>query len=98
MSDAAIDRGARRAARAVDAMRRGWPIRVTGADGANDLIAVESARDAALVRRAVYRGGGRTWLRAGAGIVGASTPERELEETREKLRSVSRFLVGEESP
>lgn len=48
MSDAAIDRGARRAARAVDAMRRGWPIRVTGADGAIDLIAVESARDAAL--------------------------------------------------
>ncbi|GAA1384655.1 salicylate synthase [Pseudonocardia kongjuensis] len=56
------------------------------------------ALDAALVLRAVYRGGGRTWLRAGAGIVGASTPERELEETREKLRSVSRFLVGEESP
>lgn len=55
------------------------------------------ALDAALVLRALYRANGRTWLRAGAGIVGASTPERELEETGEKLRSVSRFLVGEES-
>ncbi|MGW2545176.1 salicylate synthase [Kitasatospora sp. NPDC001574] len=49
--------------------------------------------DAALVLRSVYEHGGRTWLRAGAGIVADSTPERELEETREKLRSVSRFLV-----
>ncbi|MGW7056657.1 salicylate synthase [Streptomyces sp. NPDC054887] len=49
--------------------------------------------DAALVLRSVYRHEGRTWMRAGAGIVGHSTPERELEETREKMRSVSRFLV-----
>ncbi|HMN53947.1 MAG TPA: GTP cyclohydrolase II [Sphingopyxis sp.] len=48
MSDASEDRGARRAARAIDALRRGWPFRVGGADGALDLIAVESARDAAL--------------------------------------------------
>ncbi len=49
--------------------------------------------DAALVLRSVFRHGGRTWLRAGAGIVARSNPERELEETREKLLSVSRFLV-----
>jgi salicylate synthase len=49
--------------------------------------------DAALILRSVYRHQGRTWLRAGAGIVAHSRPERELEETREKLRSVSRFLV-----
>ncbi|GAB3497626.1 salicylate synthase [Amycolatopsis cihanbeyliensis] len=49
--------------------------------------------DAALVLRSVYRRGGRTWLRAGAGIVAQSAPDRELEETEEKLRSVSRFLV-----
>ncbi|MFE6358461.1 salicylate synthase [Streptomyces sp. NPDC057806] len=49
--------------------------------------------DAALVLRSVYRHEGRTWMRAGAGIVAHSTPERELEETREKMRSVSRFLV-----
>jgi salicylate synthase len=49
--------------------------------------------DAALVLRTVYRSAGRTWLRAGAGIVGESRPEREFEETCEKLRSVSRHLV-----
>ncbi|MEU5692037.1 salicylate synthase [Actinosynnema sp. NPDC020468] len=49
--------------------------------------------DAALVLRTVFTEHGRTWLRAGAGIVGLSTPERELEETREKLRSISGFLV-----
>lgn len=53
----------------------------------------DGALDAALVLRTVFDSGGHTWLRAGAGIVGQSTPERELEETREKLRSVSRFLV-----
>ncbi len=53
----------------------------------------EGALDAALVLRSVFRQEGRTWLRAGAGIVPQSDPERELEETREKLRSVSRFLV-----
>ncbi|MER8231367.1 salicylate synthase [Streptomyces sp. NPDC094049] len=49
--------------------------------------------DAALVLRSAYRKDGRTWLRAGAGIVGHSTPEREFEETCEKLDSVARFLV-----
>ena len=48
MSDAPEDRGARRAARAIDALRRGWPFRVSGPDGALDLLAIESARDAAL--------------------------------------------------
>ena len=37
--------------------------------------------------------GGRTWLRAGAGIVRDSDPYREFEETCHKLRSVSRHLV-----
>lgn len=47
MSDSAKDLGARNAARAIDALRRGWPFRLTGPDGALDLIAVESARDEA---------------------------------------------------
>jgi salicylate synthase len=51
------------------------------------------ALDAALVLRSVFRRDGRTWLRAGAGLVTSSTPDREYEETCEKLRSVSRFLV-----
>jgi len=48
LSDATTGEHARRAARAIDALRRGWPLRVGGADGALDLLAVESARDAAL--------------------------------------------------
>ncbi|MBM7774384.1 salicylate synthase [Actinokineospora baliensis] len=53
--------------------------------------------DAALVLRTVFSSGGRTWLRAGAGIIALSTPEREWTETCEKLRSISRFLVPAES-
>jgi anthranilate synthase component 1/salicylate synthetase len=51
------------------------------------------ALDAALVLRSIFRRDGRTWLCAGAGIVGQSTPEREFEETCEKLDSVARYLV-----
>jgi salicylate synthase len=51
------------------------------------------ALDAALVLRTVYRQHGRTWLRAGAGIVGQSQPAREFEETCEKLDSIAQFLV-----
>ncbi|WP_235783756.1 salicylate synthase [Amycolatopsis orientalis] len=58
----------------------------------------DGSLDAALVLRSVFRYEGRTWLRAGAGIVAQSTPDRELEETREKLRSVSRFLVPALAP
>ncbi|EPD63277.1 salicylate synthase [Streptomyces sp. HGB0020] len=49
--------------------------------------------DAALVLRSVFEQDGRTWLRAGAGILPGSTPERELEETCEKLRSVAPYVV-----
>ncbi|MFB7620034.1 salicylate synthase [Kitasatospora sp. NPDC056181] len=58
----------------------------------------DGAMDAALVLRSVYRQHGRTWLRAGAGIVGHSRPERELEETCEKLGSVGRYLVPAPAP
>jgi anthranilate synthase component 1/salicylate synthetase len=58
----------------------------------------DGAMDAALVLRAVYRQNGRTWLQAGAGIVGQSRPEREFEETCEKLDSVARFLVSTTAP
>jgi len=49
--------------------------------------------EAALVLRSVYRDGERSWLRAGAGVVGQSTPEREFIETCEKLGSVAPHLV-----
>jgi mycobactin phenyloxazoline synthetase len=50
--------------------------------------------DAALVLRTVFQRDGRTWLRAGAGIVAESDADREFEETCEKLRSVAQNLVA----
>lgn len=51
--------------------------------------------EATLVLRSVYRDGDRSWLRAGAGIVRQSSPEREFTETCEKLGSVAPYLVAE---
>lgn len=51
------------------------------------------ALDAALVLRSVFQQGGRCWLQAGAGLVRQSLPEREHEETCEKLRGVAHHLV-----
>lgn len=51
------------------------------------------ALDAGLVLRSLFEEHGRRWLQAGAGIIGASRPEREYEETCEKLRSIARYLV-----
>ncbi|MEU4643337.1 salicylate synthase [Micromonospora sp. NPDC023814] len=53
----------------------------------------DGALDATLVLRAIYERNGRSWLRAGAGIVADSTPEREFEETCEKLASIAPFVV-----
>ena len=55
------------------------------APGARELDACITIRTA-VVRR------GRAWLRAGAGIVADSRPERELEETDEKLSAMRRAL------
>ncbi|MGJ7875014.1 chorismate-binding protein [Streptomyces rochei] len=48
--------------------------------------------DAALVLRTLIGAGEEAWLRAGAGVTGQSSPEREIEETCEKLRSVAPYL------
>jgi salicylate synthase len=53
----------------------------------------DGSLDAALVLRTMFQHGGRTWLRAGAGIVAESDADREFEETSEKLRSVALNLV-----
>jgi len=53
----------------------------------------DGGMDAALVLRAAYEREGRTWLRAGAGIIAGSTPDREFEETCEKLSTLAPFLV-----
>jgi salicylate synthetase len=49
--------------------------------------------DAGLALRTVFEKDGRQWLCAGAGIIAESRPEREYEETCEKLRSVTPHLV-----
>jgi yersiniabactin salicyl-AMP ligase len=50
--------------------------------------------DAALVLRSIYQQGKNCWLQAGAGIVDQSKPERELEETIEKLSCISQYITA----
>lgn len=64
--------------------------------GAVLMAAQDGSLDAGLVLRTLFEEDGRRWLRAGAGIVSASRPEREYEETCEKLRSVAPYLVEAE--
>ncbi|MFC9892665.1 salicylate synthase [Nocardia sp. NPDC127579] len=61
--------------------------------GAVLAVSSSGAMEATLVLRAVYQNAGGAWLRAGAGIVGQSRPEREFEETCEKLGSVAPYVV-----
>lgn len=49
--------------------------------------------EATLALRTVFSSGGKAWLRAGAGIVAQSTPDREFEETCEKLGSVAPYVI-----
>lgn len=60
--------------------------------GAVFMAGADGSLDAALTLRTVFQRGGRSWLRVGAGIMGQSTPDREWEETCEKLRSVTPHL------
>lgn len=62
--------------------------------GAVATFSADGGLDAALVLRAAYESGGRTWLRAGAGVIASSTAEREFEETCEKLASLAPYLVA----
>ncbi|MFJ4656667.1 salicylate synthase [Nocardia sp. NPDC088792] len=61
--------------------------------GAVVTVSPDGALEATLVLRAVYQTGAGAWLRAGAGVVGQSRPEREFEETCEKLSSVAPYVV-----
>ncbi|WP_190822974.1 salicylate synthase [Saccharopolyspora pogona] len=58
-------------------------------------VGADGSIDAALVLRSAFSFEGRTWLRAGAGVVAQSRPERELQETIEKLGSVRPHLVAQ---
>ncbi|MFC8527835.1 salicylate synthase [Nocardia sp. NPDC057227] len=62
--------------------------------GAVVVLAENGAMEATLVLRAVYQDDDAAWLRAGAGIIAQSRPEREFEETCEKLSSVAPYLVS----
>ncbi len=62
--------------------------------GAVVMFSADGGLDAALTLRTAYERDGRTWLRAGAGIVGASQPDREFEETCEKLTTLAPYLVA----
>ncbi|MEV6561171.1 salicylate synthase [Nocardia sp. NPDC051756] len=61
--------------------------------GAVVTISPTGALEATLVLRAVYQTTEGAWLRAGAGIVAQSRPEREFEETCEKLGSIAPYVV-----
>jgi salicylate synthetase len=61
--------------------------------GAVVTFSADGAMDAALALRAAYEHDGQTWLRADAGIIAASTPDREFEETCEKRTTLSPHLV-----
>lgn len=61
--------------------------------GAVVTVSATGALEATLVLRAVYQNSAGAWLRAGAGIVSQSLPDREFEETCEKLRSIAPYIV-----
>ena len=62
--------------------------------GAVVMISADGGLDAALTLRAAYECDGKTWLRAGAGIIVESDPEREFEETCEKLSTLAPYLIA----
>ncbi|MGH3523244.1 MAG: salicylate synthase [Mycobacterium sp.] len=62
--------------------------------GAVVIFSADGGLDAALTLRTAYEHDGRTWLRAGAGIIEASEPDREFEETCEKLATLAPYLVA----
>ena len=66
--------------------------------GAVVTVSADGGLDAALTLRAAYESDGKTWLRAGAGIIEESEPEREFEETCEKLSTLAPYLVARQAP
>jgi salicylate synthetase len=49
--------------------------------------------EATLVLRTVFQDQHRQWLQAGAGITALSNPDREFQETCEKLESIAPYVV-----
>ncbi|KAJ5876305.1 uncharacterized protein N7529_001889 [Penicillium soppii] len=61
--------------------------------GAVFMIENSKSFEAALVLRTVFQDENRGWIQAGAGVISQSNPQRELEETREKLASIAPFVI-----
>jgi yersiniabactin salicyl-AMP ligase len=59
------------------------------------IVDCDGGLDAALVLRSFYQQSGKQWMQAGAGLIALSTPQRELEETCEKLLGVSEGLIAQ---
>jgi yersiniabactin salicyl-AMP ligase len=53
--------------------------------------------DAALILRAVFSNKGYGWIQAGAGIIKESRPDREFDETCEKLGSIHPYIYAKKS-
>lgn len=64
--------------------------------GAVLMLEPDGGLEAALTLRTVFHRNGHSWLRAGAGVMGQSSPDREWEETCEKLSSIAPHLRGTE--
>lgn len=78
---------------AIEAITRLEPVKRSAYSGSVFMFNSGGELDAALVLRSLFKNDNGVTLQAGAGIIDQSTPKRELEETVEKLQSVSRFLV-----
>lgn len=79
---------------ALEAIQRHEPVPRNWYSGCVMIIDSDGNMDAALVLRSLYRQGNKCWLQAGAGIIDQSKPERELQETIEKLTCVEQHLVS----
>lgn len=82
---------------ALDAIARHEPVARGAYSGSVMVVDSEGALDAALVLRSCYALPEGVALQAGAGIIDQSLPERELEETHEKLQSIGLYLVTTEN-
>lgn len=78
---------------AIEAIQRLEPVSRGAYSGSVFMVNSQGEKDAALVLRSLYKHGRGVALQAGAGIIDQSLPDRELEETIEKLQSVSRFII-----
>jgi salicylate synthetase len=61
--------------------------------GAVVTFSADGAMDATLALRAAYEHDGQTWLRAGVGIIAASTPTGSSRRPAKKLTTLSPHLV-----